>query len=110
MPHSVDALVEKSQILLAAIQSGTQDHRLTELVDDRQQEIRQWVTALQEGTPLPPGVAEELLRLDRELLAAVADRHAQIHAELALLQRGRRAGMAYRSPRGAPARFVDRAS
>jgi hypothetical protein len=110
MPYSMEVLVEKSRLLLVAIQSGTQDQRLTELVDDRRVEIRQFVIALQQGAPLPPGVAEEILRLDRELLAAVASRHAQIHSELALLQRGRRAGLAYRSPRGAVARFVDRAS
>ena len=46
----------------------------------------------------------------RDLIAALAHRQKQIGAELAVHQRGRRAGMAYRNQSDGVPRYVDRSS
>jgi len=110
MNEAVQSLTESSRHLLSAIRSGGQDQLLPDLTRSRHEAIGELSAALQRGVLLSSEEVQEIQHLDRDLIAALAHRQKQIGAELALHQRGRRAGMAYRNQSDGVPRYVDRSS
>jgi hypothetical protein len=106
----VDSLKESSRCLLAAVRSGGQDQLLPDLLRRRQEAIDALTVAVGRGAALSTEEIQEIHHLDAELMAAAAHRRDQIGGELAALQRGRHAGLAYQNRSNGGPRFVDRSS
>jgi hypothetical protein len=101
-------LFEQTQRLLLAIQAGTDEHRLAELLGEREQSLGRVLEALAGGMSIAEGDRQDLRALEGEVAAALGRRRDLVLEELVALQRGRAAGSRYGAGRGNAARYLDR--
>jgi hypothetical protein len=109
MDRSVDRLLVLARQLVAAIHADA-DPRVGGLIQQRAAELDTFSRQLSRGESITADEAQELRRLDGELLALVARRRDEIGAELHAIHRGRRAGHAYAGRDGVLPRYLDRAT
>jgi hypothetical protein len=110
MSAAFAALREQSLRMLAVIGSGTQDETLPELLNVREEMLRECAAALARGETIEAVAADEILRIERDLTGALCQRRDEVYRDLTALRRGRSAAAAYRhgSWRGeGPVPFLD---
>jgi hypothetical protein len=110
MRTPTEELLQSSRLLIEAIRSERSDHLLPTLLLRRGERIRVFAAALQQGTVPSAAEAQELQRLDSEMVELVARQRAKAGAELAGLHRRRTAGRAYHASRRDAPRFLDKES
>jgi hypothetical protein len=109
MGVALEALKKHSEQILTVLCSDSEE-ALAPLLTTREVLIQEFVAAIRRGESLLPTEADELERLEAQILRTLQERRQAVYEELVMLRRSRSADSAYqRGPDQRAAQYVDRA-
>src|SRR5437016_4718514 len=98
MGAALDALIDHSQRLLAAVRAGTEDETLAAWLHDRMQRVREFETAAAGGERSAAAQIRKLQEVEREIEDTLQQRGELVYRELMALRHARTAERAYGAP------------